>query len=161
MSSYFLYFSSAFCRVLRLLPFSDWFISQITYGHHKQPQALLSISYTSLPPGLFALSLSTVCHYLSLSLCFLYCTCTVNLCLPVPVNISQSLLVPYVFRLWRGRRGEGMGEGGVYPLGSASAPCNGLTSAPKEPQSAWPGTSITSFLKSKDRLDPYSRSGRE
>lgn len=52
-----------------------------------------------------------------------------------------------------------MGEGGVFLVRGASAPCNGFTSTPKEPQSAQTGTSITSFLNSKDRLDPCPRSG--
>lgn len=64
LTSYFSLLRSSSSPFSCSLSVADWFISQITSGHHKQLQALLSISYTPLPPPLFSLyaSLSTVCH---------------------------------------------------------------------------------------------------
>lgn len=109
-------FSSSLSFVLFLSPFSDWFISQITSGHHKQPQALLSISYTLLlSPFLLSLPrlfLQSVTATSLFSLLHMHCELVPPFTHP---QVNPSWFLMCSMRLRRGR-GEGDWRREVHPL---------------------------------------------
>lgn len=159
----FAYHRLLFSAVLFILPsllcspHRDQFISQITFGHHKQLPALRSVPFSPLPspplppPRRFPSNV----HSVIAGLLFPSTAHAIKPLPPLPhhpprpVHISQF---PRVWGGWKGGMRTGCGRFPRFFFLPGSLRCSGglHTNAFKGLQSASPGTLITGLLQSPD-----------